>query len=118
MRTSASSITGRQQPFGLWVYMWSLPDHIHLFCSPNTYPPTSLQSWISFWRNNVTRAWPKRGGLPIWQRDSWDRQLRSRESYAEKWDYVRNNPVRHGYVARAEDWPYQGELNILDWHDR
>jgi hypothetical protein len=29
-----------------------------------------------------------------------------------------NNPVRHGYVAHAEDWPYQGELNVLQWHDR
>jgi len=31
---------------------------------------------------------------------------------------VKNNPVRHGHVACAEDWPYQGELNILEWHDR
>lgn len=95
-----------------------MPDHIHLFCSPNTYPPKSLKSWVSFWRNNITRAWPNRGGRRIWQRDYWDRQLRSLESYAEKWDYVRNNPVRHGYVKRAEDWPYQGELNVLHWHDR
>jgi hypothetical protein len=39
-------------------------------------------------------------------------------SYAEKRQYVSNNPVRHGYVRRAEDWPYQGELNVLEWHDR
>jgi hypothetical protein len=30
---------------------------------------------------------------------------------------VVNNPVRHGYVAHGEDWPYQGELNVLLWHD-
>jgi len=48
----------------------------------------------------------------------WDRQLRRAESYEEKWQYVKNNPVRHGYVSRVEDWPYQGELNVLEWHDR
>src|SRR5437588_5629366 len=70
------------------------------------------------WRNRVTRAWLCRSQVPIWQREYWDRQLRRSESYAEKWQYVRNNPIRHGYVRRAEDWPYQGELNSLEWHDR
>jgi len=61
----------------------------------------------------VSRAWPQGRETPIWQRDYWDRQLRRDESYAQKWDYVVNNPVRHGYVACAEDWRYQGELNVL-----
>ena len=37
------------------------------------------------------------------------------ESYDDKWEYVRNNPVRHGYATKADDWPYQGELNELRW---
>jgi len=44
--------------------------------------------------------------------------LRRSESYAEKWQYVANNPVRHRYVRRLQDWAYQGELNVLEWHDR
>ena len=95
-----------------------MPDHIHLFCAPNTFPPRTLGKWIEFWRNHVTRSWPNRADIPIWQRDFWDRQLRRSESYAEKWQYVSNNPVRHGHVHRAKDWPYQGELNVLEWHDR
>jgi len=95
-----------------------MPDHIHLFCAPNTFPPQPLKKWIAHWRNQVTRAWPHRSEIPIWQRDFWDRQLRRSESYADKWQYVVNNPVRHRYVRRAEDWPYQGELNVLEWHDR
>lgn len=94
-----------------------LPDHIHLFCAPNTFPQEPLKSWISFWKNHVTRAWPNRDQVPIWQSEYWDRQLRREESYAEKWAYVENNPVRHGYVARADEWPYRGELNVLEWHD-
>jgi putative transposase len=94
-----------------------LPDHIHLFCAPNTFQPEPLKNWISFWKNQVTRAWPNRDQVPIWQPEYWDRQLRRGESYGEKWAYVESNPVRHGYVARADEWPYRGELNVLEWHD-
>ena len=72
---------------------------------------------MSYWRNLVTKGWPDRSPLPIWQREYWDRQLRRKESYAAKWDYVKNNPVRHGLVTKADDWPYHGELNALAWHD-
>jgi putative transposase len=94
-----------------------LPDHIHLFCAPNTNPPQALTNWISFWKNYVTRAWPNHDDVPIWQTEYWDRQLRRGESYEEKWHYVENNPVRHGHVTDAVDWPYRGELNVLQWHD-
>ena len=76
-----------------------LPDHLHLFCAPNTFPPQPLKNWISFWKNYVTRKWPNRDELPIWQAEYWDRQLRRGESYSEKWDYVENNPVRHGLFS-------------------
>ncbi len=95
-----------------------MPDHIHLFCGPNTFPAQPLKKWIACWKNHVTREWTNRSQVPIWQREFWDRQLRRAESYEEKWQYVKNNPVRHGYVSRVEDWPYQGELNVLEWHDR
>jgi putative transposase len=95
-----------------------MPDHIHLFCAPNTFPGQPLKKWIECWKNHVTRQWTRRLQIPIWQREFWDRQLRRVESYEEKWQYVRNNPVRHGFVSRAEDWPYQGELKVLGWHDR
>jgi putative transposase len=32
----------------------------------------------------------------LWQREYFDHLLRSDESYAQKWDYVRDNPVRAG----------------------
>ena len=41
----------------------------------------------------------------------------ARTLYTAKWEYVRSNPVRHGHVVNSGDWPYQGELNILEWHD-
>ncbi len=93
-----------------------LPDHIHLFCAPATYPPESLTPWVKYWKGLITKS-TGRGGHSLWEKDFWDVQLRSGDSYAAKWDYVKNNPVRHGLISRAEDWPYQGELNVLRWHD-
>ena len=91
-----------------------LPDHIHLFCAPNRVE-VPLTHWVQFWKSEVSRQWPDPREQPIWQRDFWDTQLRCGESYEAKWEYVRNNPVRHGLVAAAEDWPYAGELNVFDW---
>ena len=54
------------------------------------------------------------GTLPIWQRSFFDHVLRNDESYAQKWNYVRENPVRAGLVTKADDWPYSGEIVIID----
>ena len=98
---------------GRWVAM---PDHLHLFCAP-AYLPTSLQSWARYWRTQVARRWPHRSERPIWQRDFFDRQLRSGKSYHQEWLYLWENPIRAGLISRPEDWPYQGEIHALEWHE-
>ena len=89
-----------------------MPDHLHLFCAPETLVPESLQTWIAFWKSNAARHWPQREDAPIWQRHFWDTQLRRGENYDAKWDYIVENPVRAGLVGRSEDWPYQGEITF------
>ena len=142
-----------------------MPDHVHFFCAPASYPPPDFHRWVKRWKSLVTLSVrrlgllqsggaqlvaPETAGKPpaggaqfiapetggaasvagatscapparnpsLWQRDCWDRQLRTGESYAQKWEYVRNNSVRKGFVAHADEWPYQGELNVLTWHER
>jgi putative transposase len=90
-----------------------MPDHIHLFCAPGTNPPESLTRWIAYWKRLV--AFGVCGSF--WQKNFWDTQLRRGDSYSAKWDYVRNNPVRAGLVSDPARWPYQGEMNLLRWHD-
>ena len=92
-----------------------MPDHLHLFCSPMMDTSTPLLQWVSFWKSHAARNWPAREDAPVWQRDFWDTQLRKEESYAEKWPYVVENPVRAGLVTRSSDWPYQGEIHSLNW---
>lgn len=91
-----------------------MPDHIHFFCAPDGVDVPSLQRWMRFWKSIVTKRIGAESG-DVWQREHWDRQLRLLEKYDEKWEYVRRNPVRHGYCDDPEDWPYQGELNLLPW---
>ena len=33
-----------------------MPDHLHLFCAPATWPPTSLRRWVAYWKSLVARA--------------------------------------------------------------
>ena len=94
-----------------------MPDHVHFFCAPRHVPTTPLKRWMEFWRADATRGWPHPEEKPIWQKVFFDRQLRSSESYREKWFYELENPTKAKLVARWEDWPFQGELSVLQWHE-
>ncbi|RXK56112.1 hypothetical protein ESB00_09635 [Oleiharenicola lentus] len=93
-----------------------MPDHIHLFCAPGQFSPTPLGSWIRFWKTAVSKSIKASAGT-LWQADHWDTQLRQHESNDAKWEYVRQNPVRAGLANHPDEWPFQGELNLLRWHD-
>jgi putative transposase len=89
-----------------------MPDHLHLFAAPGRLG-ISLENWIKYWKSQFTNK--QFISDQKWQANHWDRRMRSGESYDQKWEYVRNNPVRAGLVTKPEDWPYQGELNRLEW---
>mgnify|MGYP000523214131 CR=1 FL=1 len=88
-----------------------MPDHIHLFAAPGE-SDINLDSWIKFWKRSFTKKYNNPSCR--WQPGHWDRRLRSSENYQQKWEYVRNNPVRHNLVQNPEDWLYSGEIFILD----
>jgi hypothetical protein len=92
----------------------------HLFSNPKygTARRPSLQKiFLSLLSNppQISRMDEPGRRHPAHQRDFWDTQLRRSENYTEKWQYVLRNPVRAKLVENVEDWPYQGELNILPW---
>ena len=94
-----------------------MPDHLHLLCVPSGPDARPLASWVKYWKTLASRDWPHPAEQPIWQNDFWDTQLRHGEHYTAKWDYLRNNPVRAGLCARPEDWPHQGRIYEIAWHD-
>ena len=91
-----------------------MPDHVHFFCSAELDGktlPTFMQAWKQWSSKRLARELGFSG--PIWQEEFFDHVLRSSENYSQKWDYVRENPVRAGLVTKIEDWPWQGEIESL-----
>jgi putative transposase len=98
-----------QNDFGISVGRYViLPDHIHLFV--RLPDELKLSDWIGTLKRILARAVQDDSNDPLWQRGFFDHVLRSNESYAEKWNYVRENSVRAGLVSQANDWPYSGEI--------
>jgi len=42
----------------------------------------------------------------IWQRRFWEHLIRNEDDLARHVDYLHYNPVKHGYVGKAVDWPF------------
>jgi putative transposase len=88
-----------------------MPD-LHLFCAPVDEHFT-IESWITFWKRTFKRL--HGNAERRFQLGGFHHRLRREENYDERWNYVRDNPVRAGLVKRAEEWPFAGELNELRW---
>ncbi|HEY0944959.1 MAG TPA: transposase [Opitutaceae bacterium] len=92
-----------------------MPDHVHLFARAAPVAK-SLAQWIATWKSISSRALASTSQTPsLWQRDYFDRLLRSADDYAEKWHYVALNPVRKGLREKPADWPWKGRLVDLQF---
>jgi REP element-mobilizing transposase RayT len=96
-----------------------MPDHVHFFCRPTSGAKT-LSRFIGAWKTwssrriHLLKPQPTAAATTsLWQREFFDHLMRSSESYSKKWNYVRENPVRAGFVSLAEDWPYSGEVERI-----
>ena len=106
--------TRRERPFRIdaWVV---LPEHLHCIL---TLPEgdADFSNRIKAIKIRFVRALPAserrsqvriaRGERAIWQRRFWEHAIRGDLDYALHMDYVHFNPVKHGYVTCARDWPY------------
>lgn len=86
-----------------------MPEHVHLLLTPLRDPegqPYALPSILKALKGASAREINKslRRGGPVWQEESFDHVFRGDESFAEKLEYARQNPVRRGLVSRPEDY--------------
>jgi len=89
-----------------------MPDHLHLFVRGDDN--FVLASWVKGLKRTISERLTSADKSFRWQPGFFDHVLRNNESYGQKWNYVRDNPVRAGLVERSEDWPYQGEIVYID----
>ncbi len=87
--------------------IWTLPDddanfssrwmqikhHVSYHCS-KLYPLTMSESRT------------RRRTASIWQRRFWEHQIHDDIDMERHVDYIHFNPVKHGLVSTASDWPY------------
>ena len=113
LRQATRSVRQRH-PFEI-IAMVVMPDHLHaIWRLPDEdadYPTRWALIKADFSRHlpktesiRATRSRKRERG--IWQRRYWEHQIRDDDDLARHVDYVHFNPVKHGYVERAVDWPY------------
>ena len=90
-----------------------MPDHVHLSVrGPDDF---QLGCWIGMLKQSLGKEIERTAtSHVIGQRGFFDHLLRSDESYAQKWNYVRDNPVRAGFVTKADDWRYSGDIVLIE----
>jgi len=87
--------------YGVFVESYVLmPDHAHLIVSIAMDSDTTVGQWVKAFKAIVSAREFK------WQSGFFDHVLRSDESRSEKWEYIRQNPIRAGLVDGPEQWPY------------
>lgn len=92
-----------------------LPDHLHAIWTlpegDHDFPTRWMLIKAGFSRQLAaeerrSRSRLVKGERGIWQRRYWEHLIRDDEDYARHVEYIHYNPVKHGYVVRAVDWPY------------
>ena len=91
-----------------------MPDHVHFFCSPAAQKHGLSDFVRDFKSLSTNRYWEMGFTGKLWQTEFFDHLLRTGESYIDKWEYVRHNPVRHGLCESPEEWKYAGEIERLE----
>lgn len=110
---AAIRLTRRQHPFAVDAAV-ILPDHLHVIL---TLPPNDSDFSIrmSLIKRRFTTAVARtadaiarygNGEHALWQRRFCEHTIRNETDFERNADHVHFNPVKHGLVTRARDWPH------------
>ena len=104
----------QRHPFEIvaWVV---LPEHMHAIWALPENDNDFSERW-SLIKSGFSRAVarretvsPSRAGRRergLWKRRFWEHLIRDEIDLQRHVDYVHINPVKHGHVTRAADWPH------------
>jgi putative transposase len=92
-----------------------LPDHLHCIWTLPEGDCDYAKRWalikIYFSKKipktelvNTSRI--KKGERGVWQRRFWEHVIRDERDFLNHMEYIHINPIKHGYVLNAIDWPY------------
>ena len=103
LRTAVQE-TMATRPFVIdaWVV---LPDHIHAVWTL----PEGDADYAHRWGANkarFSRSVRRAGQAGVWQKRFWEHHIRDEAYFSNHVRYCHENPVKHGLVERAVDWPF------------
>ncbi|WP_090201619.1 REP-associated tyrosine transposase [Yoonia tamlensis] len=111
---AAVRVTRHERPFQINAAV-IMPNHLHTIWTL----PHDDSDFSTRWRliktrfsrslgakQPVGRSQREKKECGIWQRRFWEHMIRDDADYANHLQYCWENPVKHGFVTRAVDWPY------------
>ena len=88
-----------------------LADHVHILAKPLSLEGEGffdlsemVHSVKSYSALKISQHRGTKG--TIWQDERYDRIMRDEAEFLEKWQYIRNNPVKVGLSETAEEYPW------------
>jgi putative transposase len=104
----------QRYPFRILAWI-VLPEHMHAIWEMPTDDADYSKRWMLIkqrfsWAieqcETIGASRRGKGERGIWQRRFWEHYIKDEQDLARHVDYVHINPVKHGHVTRASDWPY------------
>ncbi|MBI3478722.1 MAG: transposase [Acidobacteria bacterium] len=88
-----------------------MPEHVHLLLTPMRNAegwPFPLKDILKLIKGPSARHINMLTGASgaLWQDESFDHVLRSNESFKQKVEYIRQNPIRRGLAASPGEYPW------------
>ncbi len=118
--------TRAERPFDIAVWV-VLPDHMHAIWTLPKGDKDFSTRWgaikarfsrkmgragftppppVGFANGGVNPALRRKGEVGLWQPRFWEHHIRDQADFDAHVRYCWGNPVKHGLVERAVDWPY------------
>lgn len=109
------------QEFKITLRAWVILDnHYHLLLKTHHGDALShffrkLHGGTAFQLN----GWDNVRGRQIWH-NYWDTCIRNEKGYWTRFNYIHNNPIKHGYVDDLMEWPFSSyhyylKKEGMDW---
>ena len=99
----------RQEKYKLHEFV-IMPDHFHLLITPGESLEKSLQLIKGGFSFRAKKELGFRG--EIWEKSFYDHRLRDLAEYERCREYIRQNPVKRGLAAVAEEFPYSSAARV------
>ena len=78
-----------------WVV---LHNHVHALLDPHTGTVRIAETVMDMSEQS--------SGRRFWERESWERPVRTQEEYLKSMEYIHKHPVRDSLVQRADQWEW------------